>query len=94
MGRRNDVLHFLGHDHGLTEKLSDGLERGTGDSSAIPWPCLMAFQASSNNIILRIPFNLSHFVDEGFHDDNGDYREEYFVVLDIVQLEDYKPFTL
>ena len=25
--RRNDVLHFLGHDHGLTEKLSDGLEK-------------------------------------------------------------------
>ena len=25
-GRRNDILHFLGHDHGFSEKLSDGLE--------------------------------------------------------------------
>ena len=35
----------------------------------------------------------SHLVDEGLHNDDGHYREEYFVVLDVIQLEDDKPLV-
>lgn len=37
-------------------------------------------------------FQLSHLVDEGFHNDDGDNREQYLVVLDIVQLKDNEAF--
>lgn len=37
-------------------------------------------------------FQFPHLVDEGFHDDDGDNREQYLVVLDVVQLEDNESF--
>ena len=35
----------------------------------------------------------THLVDEGLHNDNGHYREEYLIVLDVIQLEDDKPLV-
>ena len=35
----------------------------------------------------------AHLVDEGFHDDDGHYREQFAVVLDGIDLEDDEPFA-
>ena len=35
----------------------------------------------------------THLVDEGFHYDDSHYREEYLVVLDVIQLKDDKPLV-
>ena len=52
-----------------------------------------AFQHSSINIILRIPFNLLILLMKCFHDDNGHNREQNLVVADIVQLKHDKTFV-
>ena len=38
-------------------------------------------------------FQPTHLVNEGLHNDDGHYREEYLVVLDVIQLEDDKPLV-
>ena len=48
----------------------------------------MAFQASSMQMILRVPLQLAHLGDEHVHDHDGDHRKEDGVVLDVVQLKD------
>ena len=35
----------------------------------------------------------THLVDEGLHNDDGHYREEYLIVLDVIQLKDDKPLV-
>ena len=80
----------MGNDNSLSEKLSDGLEkvlqifRHTFLADGLP--CLLQQNHFANT------FQLSHLVDEGFHNDDGDNREQYLVVLDIVQLKDNEAF--
>ena len=77
------------NDNSLSEKLSDGLEKVVQifrhTSLVDGLPCFL----QQNHFVNTIQF--SHPVDEDFHDE-GDNREQYLVVLDIVQLEDNKSF--
>ena len=43
--------------------------------------------------LLTHTFQTPHLVDEGFHDDDGHYREQFAVVLDGINLEDDEPFA-
>ncbi len=52
-----------------------------------------AFQASSTISCFRTPFQPPHLVDEGFHDDDGHYGEQFAVFLNGIYLEDDEPLA-
>ena len=83
--RRNDVLHFLGHDHGLAEKFSDGLEK-IADVIAHIGGC-QCLPALFDKDYFPDTFQLAHLGDKSLHDDDGDNRKQHFVIANVVQLK-------
>ena len=88
---RDDVLDLLRYHNSFAEELTHGLE----EVLQILGHALLAdgFPSLLQEYHLADALQSSHLVDEGLHNDDGNYREEYLIILDIIQLEDDKPLV-
>ena len=86
--RRYDVVNLLRNHHGLPEIFADGLVHVAHIlghvSGGERLPRLLAYKEFPDT--LQAP----HLIDESLHDDYRHHREQFLVILHIINLEDNK----